>query len=61
MGSSSGEPASEMNTDNSLFMDATTSAAVAASDASSSNLEAVLAPVGPALGDNVIDTGLELT
>ena len=50
-----------MNTDNSLFMSASRSAAVAASDASSSTLEAVLAPVGPAFGDNVIDTGLELT
>ena len=50
-----------MNTDNSLFMEASTSAAVAASYASFSTLEAALAPVGPALGDNVIDTGLELT
>lgn len=57
-GSSSGEPATEMNADSSLLMDASTSATVAASD-ESSTLEAVLAPVGPALGNNVIDTGLE--
>ena len=56
-GSSSGEPATEMNRDSSMLMDASTSAAVAASDASST-LDTVLAPVGPALGNNVIDTGL---
>ena len=56
-GSSSGEPATEMNGDSSMLMDASTSAAVAASDASST-LDTVLAPVGPALGNNVIDTGL---
>lgn len=56
-GSSSGEPATEMNGDSSMLMDASTSAAVGSSDASST-LEAVLAPVGPALGNNVIDSGL---
>ena len=55
-GSSSGEPATETNGDNPMLMDASTSAAVNASDASST-LEAVLAPVGPALGNNVIDSG----
>jgi E3 ubiquitin-protein ligase TRIP12 len=55
-GSSSGEPATEMNGDSSLLMDASTSTAVANSDASST-LEAVLAPVDPALGNNVIDSG----
>jgi hypothetical protein len=56
-GSSSGEPATEMNGDSSMLMDASTSATVNTSDASSI-LEAVLAPVGPALGNNVIDTEL---
>ena len=56
-GSSSGEPATEMNADSSLLMDPSTSATVAASDASST-LDAVLAPVGPVLGNNVIDSGL---
>ena len=40
-----------------MLMDASTSAAVNTSDASST-LEAILAPVGPALGNNVIDSGL---
>ena len=56
-GPSSGEAATEMNADSSLVMDASTSTAVPTSDASST-LEAVLAPVEPALGNNVIDTGL---
>ena len=56
-GSSSGEAATEMNGDSALLMDASTSATVAVSDASST-LDTVLAPVGPALGNNVIDTGL---
>ena len=38
-----------------MLMDASTSAAVNTSDASST-LEAILAPVGPALGNNVIDS-----
>jgi E3 ubiquitin-protein ligase TRIP12 len=57
-GSSSGEPATEMNADSSLLMDASTSATVAASDASST-LEAVLASGGSALRDNVVDSGLQ--
>ena len=58
VGSSSGEPATETNADSSLLMDASTSATVAASDASST-LDTVLAPVGPVLGNNVIDSGLQ--
>jgi E3 ubiquitin-protein ligase TRIP12 len=56
-GSSSGEVATETNADSSLLIDASTLTAVATSDASST-LEAVLAPVEPALGNNVIDSGL---
>jgi len=55
-GSSSGEPATEMNADSSSLMDASTSAAAAGSDASST-LDTVLAPVGPVCGNNVIDSG----
>jgi E3 ubiquitin-protein ligase TRIP12 len=55
--SSGGEVATETNADSSLLIDASTLTAVATSDASST-LEAVLAPVEPALGNNVIDSGL---
>ena len=58
-GSSSGEPVAGTN-DSSLLMDmslSSTSAAVAASNAST--LEAVLAPVEPGPSDNIIDSGLQ--